>query len=64
MEAAETIFVSVFALVVYFAPTISARLRKHHSSAAIFMTNLLLGWSGIGWVVALIWSWTKVVPQR
>lgn len=47
----------------YFVPAITARLRKHHNALAIFWTNLLLGWTVIGWVVALIWSCTNQ-PRR
>ncbi|WP_232463577.1 superinfection immunity protein [Burkholderia ubonensis] len=40
----------------YFAPSIVAYKADHRDLRAIFTTNLLLGWSGIGWVVALIWA--------
>lgn len=42
----------------HFLPTFIALLRGHHNAFAIFLTNLLLGWTVIGWVVALIWSVT------
>lgn len=44
----------------YFIPAIVAIARKHHNAMAIFLTNLFLGWSVIGWIVALIWSFTAV----
>lgn len=50
-------FVLVTALV-YFLPTVIALARGHHNGFAIFLTNLLLGWTLIGWVIALIWSVT------
>ena len=50
-------FVLVTTLV-YFLPTIIALARGHHNGFAIFLTNLLLGWTLIGWVIALIWSVT------
>ena len=43
----------------YFIPAIVAKVRDHHNFLAILMLNLLLGWSFIGWVVALIWASTK-----
>lgn len=43
---------------VYFLPTVIALARGHHNGFAIFLTNLLLGWTLIGWVIALIWSVT------
>ena len=42
----------------YFLPTVIALARGHHNGFAIFLTNLLLGWTLIGWVIALIWSVT------
>lgn len=38
---------------VYMIPTIIAFLRYHHQIGPILVINLLLGWSFIGWVVAL-----------
>lgn len=43
----------------YFLPTIVANQRKHRQYAAILTLNLLLGWTGLGWIIALIWSVTK-----
>lgn len=40
----------------YFLPWIIALLRGTRSNGGIFLLNLLLGWTMIGWVVALIWS--------
>jgi hypothetical protein len=48
------------AAALYFLPWLIALLRGHHNAAAIFMLNLLLGWTGLGWVVALVWSMTSV----
>ncbi len=43
----------------YFLPTLIAFLRQHKNKLAIFLLNLLLGWSGLGWVVSLVWSVMK-----
>ena len=40
----------------YFLPTILG--RKKANSGAIFVLNLLLGWTVIGWVAALVWALT------
>jgi hypothetical protein len=37
----------------YFAPTIVAGMRRHHQLGAIAVTNLFVGWTVIGWVVAM-----------
>lgn len=46
------------ALAIYFAPTINAAKRRHPNFNPIFIVNLFLGWTLIGWVVALAWSAT------
>ncbi|MGY3234091.1 hypothetical protein ACVMAJ_000981 [Bradyrhizobium sp. USDA 4448] len=45
-------------LISYFLPSIIAFGRGHHQRAAILLTNLLLGWTVLGWIAALIWSAT------
>jgi hypothetical protein len=44
-------------LFLYFLPSIVGHKKKNAS--AIFLLNLLLGWSLIGWVVAFVWASTK-----
>lgn len=50
----------IAALIIFFLPALIALLRGHDNAFAIFLTNLLLGWTGIGWLVALIWSFTAI----
>lgn len=50
--------VLVLVALLHFLPTIIAMLRGHHNAFAIFLTNLLLGWTVIGWIIAFIWSFT------
>lgn len=40
----------------YFLPTVIALSRKHQQAAPIVIVNTFLGWTLIGWVVALAWS--------
>jgi len=40
----------------YFLPFAIAFNKKRANSGAIFAINLFLGWSLIGWVVALVWA--------
>jgi hypothetical protein len=40
----------------YLLPWAIAYSRKHPDVVRIFLVNLLLGWTVIGWVVALVWS--------
>jgi len=41
---------------IYFLPWFIAMLRKHPQVAPIFIINLFLGWTLIGWVIVLAWS--------
>jgi hypothetical protein len=50
----------VFFLIIYFIPTFVANGRRHHNTMAIFVLNLFLGWTFIGWLAALVWACTAV----
>ena len=41
---------------IYLLPSILAAVRGHASAWGIFILNLLLGWSGIVWIIALVWA--------
>jgi hypothetical protein len=45
---------------VYFLPAFLGRRKRN--AMAIFAFNLLLGWTFLGWVAALIWALTKDAP--
>ena len=49
----------VLFLFIYFIPTLLALGSKKDNFFAIMLLNLLLGWTLIGWFVALIWAATK-----
>ena len=46
----------LIAIPLYFLPAIIANSRKHHNSGPILVINLLLGWTFLGWVGALVWA--------
>ena len=48
------VIILIFAF--YFLPTLVAFLKQHKNKLAIFLLNLLLGWTVLGWVVSLVWS--------
>jgi RsiW-degrading membrane proteinase PrsW (M82 family) len=51
-------------LILYFLPTFVAEIRHHPQKVAIAVLNLLLGWTLIGWVVALVWAIIKSPEDR
>ncbi len=46
----------LFALILYWIPTVIALWRNHPQTWPIVLLNLLVGWTGIGWIAALVWS--------
>ena len=48
------IIIAIFGL--YLLPALISFLRRNKNWMAIFFFNFLLGWTGIGWIVALVWS--------
>jgi hypothetical protein len=56
----QTVWVIVLLLIIvaYFLPTLNAWERGHHNTRAIALLNRFLGWTLIGWVAALVWSFT------
>src|SRR5215472_16652098 len=53
---AAVLFIIALLIAGYFLPTIIARKRHHRNIQGIFVLNLLLGWTLIGWVGALVWA--------
>jgi hypothetical protein len=61
----STIFFHFFfglPFLMYFLPSIIALARSKRDLLAIFLLNLFLGWSIIGWIVALVWTAKNDVP--
>ncbi|EDU6304658.1 superinfection immunity protein [Salmonella enterica] len=53
------IIVLAFIIPIYLLPGIIASTRKHKNATAIWILDIFLGWSCLGWLVALIWSFTN-----
>ena len=57
LETVILAFVAItLCLCIYFAPALIAGYRRHRNVTAIFLLNLLLGWTLLGWIIALIWA--------
>jgi hypothetical protein len=52
-----------FGFVMYFLPSIIALARSKRDIAGIVLLNFFLGWTLIGWVVALVWAVKTDVPM-
>lgn len=53
-----TILAIGLVVIIYIIPIIVANKRKHPNKLAITVLNIFLGWSFIGWIVALVWACT------
>ena len=47
-------FFLLFLVLMYFLPSIIGREKS--DAGLIFVVNLLLGWTVVGWIVAFIWA--------
>lgn len=56
-------FIAALCVWIYFLPTYLAVENNHYNTGAICALNVLMGWTFIGWVVALVWSLTKTPPK-
>ena len=50
----------IFVIMLYFLPAMVASARLHPNAAAIMALNLLLGWTFVGWALALVWALMRV----
>lgn len=48
----------------YLMPALIAHARDHHNATPITILNIALGWSLLGWIAALIWATTVVIPRQ
>ena len=52
-----TIIIGIASVPLYFVPSIVGWKKKNRQ--AIFILNFCLGWTFLGWVIALVWACTK-----
>ncbi len=57
------VLLAIIGLVIYFIPTSVARKNKSPNKVAVIILNIFLGWSLIGWVIALVLACKKPAPQ-
>ncbi len=60
----------IFMGALYFLPAIIAAARHTHNSVGILLLNIFLGWTVVGWFVALLMAmfsmprWAYYYPHR
>jgi hypothetical protein len=50
----------IFVVALYFLPAIIAAARHTHNATGILLLNLFLGWTMIGWFVALVMAFSSL----
>ena len=50
-------------ITIYFLPFLIALARHHHNAGSIFVLNLFLGWTFIGWVIPFAMALSQVHPH-
>jgi hypothetical protein len=56
MDVGVAFVVLLLIAVFYFLPAVIANQRDTTHLGAIFIINLLFGWTILGWIAALIWA--------
>lgn len=51
-------------LFLYFIPTIVALARGHNNTFAIALSDFFFAWTGLGWIVCLIWACSCNIKPR
>jgi hypothetical protein len=57
-----TFMLTLFAI--YWLPTIIAVVRHSPSALGVAMLNFFLGWTVIGWIMALVWALASHAGQQ
>lgn len=55
-KVTSLIFIIIITALIYFIPTVICLIRKHTYKLYIICINIVLGWTLIGWIASLIWS--------
>jgi hypothetical protein len=54
--------VVIISLIVYFIPTFAGFRKKH--GTGILILNIFLGWTLLGWIIALVWAASSPVKEE
>ncbi len=54
----------ILVILAYFFPTIAASRYQHPKQSQILILNAVLGWTVVGWVIALRWALKPSRPKE
>ncbi len=58
------VIIIILLIFVYFLPALVANGGNHSKALAITLLNIFLGWTLLGWVIALIWAVSEENPKK
>lgn len=58
----QAVLLALIALAIYLVPLAVAYSRRHPHLVPIAVLNLALGWTGLGWIAALVWGLSGGLP--
>lgn len=64
MDSIGIIVIFIAAVTFGLIPTLIASHRKHNNMAAVLVCNIVGLFTGVFWVVALIWAFTDNTKQK
>ena len=68
MKAIRIIIGILLCITIYMLPAGIGIIRARSNAGAIFVLDLFLGWTLIGWVIALVWAVAddnkKIIPTQ
>jgi T4 superinfection immunity protein len=64
LPMAHLLFPFGFGFVLYFLPSIIALARNKQNIVTIVLLNFFLGWTAIGWIIAIVMALKEDVPQQ
>lgn len=60
----QHVVILLIIVIPYFLPAIIAFSKNRHNKSAVLILNIFLGWTFIGWVVALVWAVSNKNTQQ
>jgi hypothetical protein len=60
----QGLVVVLLCLFVYFLPSVIGFKRHVRARVQVLIVNLVLGWSLLGWFIALVWAFSPSVDQQ
>lgn len=60
----DAVILMIFGFIIYIIPTIVAYSRNTLNKNTVFVLNLFLGWTVIGWIICLAMAFKKDMPTN